>query len=88
MRFQGGLACGFVLEELDAALPMWPLAREPEDAETILRPAEDVHPSIFQAFDFHHFGYGSTLAILLFAIVLVLTIAQWQLRKRWVFYEN
>ena len=41
-----------------------------------------------QAFDFHHFGYGSTLAILLFAIVLVLTIAQWQLRKRWVFYEN
>ena len=41
-----------------------------------------------QAFDFHHFGYGSTLAILLFGIVLVLTVAQWQLRKRWVFYEN
>jgi multiple sugar transport system permease protein len=41
-----------------------------------------------QAFDFHHFGYGSTLAILLFAIVLVLTVLQWQLRKRWVFYEN
>lgn len=41
-----------------------------------------------QAFDFHHFGYGSTLAILLFVIVLVLTVVQWQLRKRWVFYEN
>jgi multiple sugar transport system permease protein len=41
-----------------------------------------------QAFDFHHFGYGSTLAIVLFVIVLVLTVVQWQLRKKWVFYEN
>ncbi len=41
-----------------------------------------------QAFDFHHFGYGSTLAIVLFVIVLVLTVVQWQLRRKWVFYEN
>jgi multiple sugar transport system permease protein len=41
-----------------------------------------------QAFQFHDFGYGSTLAIVLFAIVLVLTVVQWQLRRRWVFYEN
>lgn len=41
-----------------------------------------------QAFEFHRFGYGSTLAIVLFVNVLVLTIAQWQLRKRWVFHEN
>jgi len=41
-----------------------------------------------QAFLFGRFGYGSTLAIVLFIIVLVLTIAQWQLRKKWVFYEN
>lgn len=47
-----------------------------------------VYYLVQQAFDFHHFGYGSTLAILLFAIVLALTILQWQLRKRWVFYEN
>ncbi len=47
-----------------------------------------VYYLVQQAFDFHHFGYGSTLALLLFLIVLVLTIAQWQLRKRWVFYEN
>ncbi len=47
-----------------------------------------VYYLVQQAFDFHQFGYGSTLAILLFLIVLVLTIAQWQLRKRWVFYEN
>lgn len=47
-----------------------------------------VYYLVQQAFDFHHFGYGSTLAILLFLIVLVLTVAQWQLRKRWVFYEN
>ncbi|MBA8876471.1 carbohydrate ABC transporter permease [Phyllobacterium myrsinacearum] len=41
-----------------------------------------------QAFQFHFFGYGSTLSILLFVIVACLTFAQWQLRKRIVFYEN
>ena len=41
-----------------------------------------------QAFLFGRFGYGSVLAMLLFVIVLVLTIVQWQLRKKWVFYEN
>jgi multiple sugar transport system permease protein len=41
-----------------------------------------------QAFQFHYFGYGSTLSILLFVIVAVLTFAQWQMRKRIVFYEN
>jgi multiple sugar transport system permease protein len=41
-----------------------------------------------QAFQFHHFGYGATLAVLLFAIVLALTVFQWQVRKRWVFHEQ
>ncbi|MGV8897515.1 MAG: carbohydrate ABC transporter permease [Rhodoglobus sp.] len=41
-----------------------------------------------QAFLFGDFGYGSVLSIVLFVIVLILTVAQWQLRKRWVFYEN
>lgn len=41
-----------------------------------------------QAFQFHDFGYGSTLAIVLFVVVLALTIIQWQLRRRWVFYES
>jgi len=41
-----------------------------------------------QAFQFHHFGYGATLSALLFAIVLILTIAQWQMRKKWVFHES
>ncbi|WP_343315362.1 sugar ABC transporter permease [Brucella sp. BE17] len=41
-----------------------------------------------QAFQFHYFGYGSTLSILLFVIVAFLTFAQWQMRKRIVFYEN
>jgi multiple sugar transport system permease protein len=40
-----------------------------------------------QAFQFHHFGYGSALSVLLFLIVLALTFAQWRLRKRWVFHE-
>lgn len=41
-----------------------------------------------QTFQFHRFGYGSTLAILLFAIVALLTFAQWQLRRRFVFQEQ
>jgi len=40
-----------------------------------------------QAFQFHFFGYGSTLSVVLFAIVGALTVLQWQMRKRWVFYE-
>lgn len=47
-----------------------------------------VYYLVQQSFDFHAFGYGSTLAIVLFLIVLVLTVIQWQMRKRWVFYEN
>ncbi|MBD3626015.1 MAG: sugar ABC transporter permease [Rhodobacteraceae bacterium] len=41
-----------------------------------------------QAFEFHKFGYGATLSILLFLIVAVLTFVQWQMRKRVVFYEQ
>jgi multiple sugar transport system permease protein len=41
-----------------------------------------------QAFQFHRFGYGATISILLFLIVAVLTFAQWQMRRRIVFYEN
>ena len=41
-----------------------------------------------QAFQFHRFGYGATISIALFAIVAVLTFAQWQMRRRIVFYEN
>ncbi|MEV6104290.1 sugar ABC transporter permease [Streptomyces sp. NPDC051940] len=41
-----------------------------------------------QAFQFHHFGYGATLSVLLFLIVLVLTVIQWQMRKKWVFHES
>lgn len=41
-----------------------------------------------QAFQFHQFGYGATISLLLFCIVLVLTVIQWQLRKKWVFYEQ
>lgn len=41
-----------------------------------------------QTFQFHRFGYGSTLAIVLFAIVALLTLAQWQMRKKFVFHEQ
>jgi len=41
-----------------------------------------------QSFQFHRFGYGSTLAIVLFAIVALLTLAQWRLRRMFVFHEQ
>ncbi|MFC0629307.1 carbohydrate ABC transporter permease [Kribbella deserti] len=41
-----------------------------------------------QAFQFHHFGYGATISLLLFVIVLALTVLQWRMRKRWVFHES
>ncbi|WP_243076011.1 carbohydrate ABC transporter permease [Microbacterium sp. SS28] len=41
-----------------------------------------------QAFRFNDFGYASSISVLLFGIVLVLTLIQWQTRKRWVFHEN
>ncbi len=41
-----------------------------------------------QAFQFHRFGYGATISILLFLIVAVLTVLQWQMRRRLVFYER
>lgn len=41
-----------------------------------------------QAFQFHHFGYGATISLLLFGIVLALTVLQWRMRRRWAFYEN
>ncbi|PSL00414.1 carbohydrate ABC transporter membrane protein 1 (CUT1 family) [Haloactinopolyspora alba] len=41
-----------------------------------------------QAFEFKEFGYASAVSVVLFLIVAVLTLVQWQTRKRWVFHEN
>lgn len=41
-----------------------------------------------QAFSFNDIGYGSTLALMLLTFVLLLTVLQWQLRKKWVFHED
>lgn len=41
-----------------------------------------------QAFRVYEAGYASAGAVVLFAIVLALTLLQWQLRKRWVFHEQ
>ena len=41
---------------------------------------------IFQnAFSFFKMGYGAALAAVLFVIILVITVIQWQLAQRWVF---
>lgn len=41
-----------------------------------------------QAFNYLHMGYGAALAYVLFIIILILTIIQWALRKRWVYSEE
>lgn len=41
-----------------------------------------------QAFQLNDIGYASALAVLLFALILLLTTAIWQVRKRAVFYED
>ena len=41
-----------------------------------------------QGFQFFEFGYASAVAAILFVLVLALTLAQWSLRRRLVFYED
>ena len=41
-----------------------------------------------QAFKSFSIGYASTIAVVLFVIVLILTIFQWSLRKKADYYEN
>lgn len=40
------------------------------------------------AFKLYEFGYASTIAIVLFMIILFFTLIQWWARKRWVFHEQ
>lgn len=40
-----------------------------------------------QGFRFFNMGYASTIALSLFVIILILTIIQFRLSRRWVFYQ-
>ncbi|WNR42872.1 carbohydrate ABC transporter permease [Paenibacillus roseipurpureus] len=41
-----------------------------------------------QAFKLYQFGYASAVAFLLFGIILLLTVLQWVVRKRWIYHEQ
>jgi len=41
-----------------------------------------------QAFDYLHMGYGAALAYILFFVILLITVVQWTVGKRWVFGER
>lgn len=41
-----------------------------------------------QAFKMYEFGYASAIAFILFAIIMTLTLIQWNVRKRWVHHEQ
>lgn len=40
------------------------------------------------AFEFYNMGRASAIAYVLFVIILIITLFQWNFRKKWVFYEN
>jgi multiple sugar transport system permease protein len=40
-----------------------------------------------QAFQFFHMGYAAAVAWVLFGIILLITLVQWRVQKRWVHYE-
>lgn len=40
------------------------------------------------AFKYYDFGYASAASVVLFLMILILTIVQWKLRKKWVYYED
>ncbi|HZG78966.1 MAG TPA: sugar ABC transporter permease [Paenibacillus sp.] len=41
-----------------------------------------------QAFRLYEFGYASAIAFILFFMVFILTLVQWNVRKRWVHHEQ
>jgi multiple sugar transport system permease protein len=59
---------------------------------TLGGPADSTNVLVFyfyqQAFANHDLGYGAALAVVLFLVILVLTLLQWRMRKRWVFHES
>lgn len=46
-----------------------------------------IHYLYQNAFAFGRLGYASAMAWVLFVIIGLITLVQWQLQKRWVFYE-
>jgi multiple sugar transport system permease protein len=55
-------------------------------------PAESTYVFVYyiyeQAFKLYEFGYASAIAFILFTLILLLTIAQWSIRKRWIHHEE
>jgi multiple sugar transport system permease protein len=42
----------------------------------------------FNAFQTYEIGYGSSIALVLFMIAMLLTVIQWSLRRRFIYQEN
>jgi multiple sugar transport system permease protein len=42
----------------------------------------------FNAFQTYEIGYGSSIAMILFIIAMLLTVIQWSLRRRFIYQEN
>ncbi|RJF75223.1 sugar ABC transporter permease [Deinococcus cavernae] len=73
-----------VIGALKVFTPIWVLTGGgPANATTTL-----IVQMFKQGFTFFEFGYASAIATVLFLAVLLLTVLQWQLRQRLVFYED
>jgi ABC-type sugar transport system permease subunit len=46
-----------------------------------------IHYLYQNAFAFGRLGYASAMAWVLFLIIALITLVQWQMQRRWVFYE-
>ncbi len=55
----------------------------PNNSSTVL-----VHRIYYEGIQLFRFGYASAIALLLFAAVLVVTLIQFRLQDRWVFYSE
>jgi multiple sugar transport system permease protein len=79
---------GFIgaMQEFDRMYVMKPSAEGP------VGPDNSLLTPVFQLFQngfaFFKMGYASSLAWMIFAIIVLLTLFQWRLAPRWVHYEG
>jgi ABC-type sugar transport system permease subunit/ABC-type glycerol-3-phosphate transport system substrate-binding protein len=72
------------VQEFDRVYVMKPNDETVGPADSLLVP---VYHLFVNGFNYFKMGYASALAWLIFAIILVLTLVQFKLAKRWVHYE-
>lgn len=78
---------GFIgaVQEFDRVFVMRPVEGTAGPADSLLVP---VYHLFKNGFEYFKLGYASSLAWMIFAIILILTLIQFKLAPRWVHYES